>query len=97
MELCTVGKMVPGYTKVVLSVVSCSKQMSLYTFCTRKVADSYNQDLINLNTHLHGYSLHSHGKSQILTAKYNCGDFTHMIGHTCLIFIHYNKVCCLSL
>ena len=93
-ELCTVGNIILSSTKIGLSVVNCSKPMLLYTFCSQKAIslDDKSIDGVSLNTQHHGYSLHSHNESHILTAKHTCGGFTHMIGDTCFMFIQYKNV-----
>ena len=91
-ELCTVGEIILSSTKIALSVVNCSKTMLLYTFCTRKAISLNDKDKVNLKTQHHGYNLHLHNESHILTAKHGCGGFTHMIEETCFMFIQYKNV-----
>ena len=90
-DWCTVGNIIPGSTKITLSVINCSKPMSLYTFCMKKVQGSYDEDIIR-SSQRYGYSFHLHNQSQILAAKYHCGEFTHLIENTCLKIIHFKHV-----
>ena len=90
-ELCTAGNVILGSTKIGLSVVNCSKPMLLYTFCNLKPRSEGDEGKVNLNTQHHGYSLHLHNESNILTAKHSCGGFTHMIEDTCFMFIQLVK------